>query len=259
MKEIRKYQLQELEILREFRKFCDQFHLRYYLTAGTLLGAVRHQGFIPWDDDIDIAMPRRDYNMLQKLAGKIPAGYFLQCAQTEPNFPYYFSKMRKDHTTVSEPILETIPMHQGIYIDIFPLDYCPDNDKIAMYFFKAIELFGTAILSRVSQDFTCGYEKVYMRLLEMVLSKFPNKTLHFLREQTRRIFSLFSSGKRLCTVGGHHGFPRESYCAEWFRNTVFIQFEEEDYPVPAGWMEILKNMYGDYMTPPEENQRRGHF
>ena len=259
LEEIRKYQLQELDILKEFQKFCEEFHLQYYLTAGTLLGAVRHQGFIPWDDDIDVAMPRRDYDKLQRLAKKFPSGYFLQCAQTEPNFPYYFSKIRKDHTKVSEPVLETIQMHQGIYIDIFPIDVCPDNDKIALCFFKAIELFGTAVLSRVSQNFICGYEKKYMRFFWSILRRFPNRFLHLLREWTRRFFGLFASGKRLCTVGGHHGFPGESYRREWLCERDFMQFEGNLFPVPIGWREILINMYGDYMTPPDESHRQGHF
>lgn len=256
---LRELQLEELEILVEFQQFCDRFQLQYYLTAGTLLGAIRHRGFIPWDDDIDIAMPRKDYDKLQKLAGEIPFGYFLQSFRTEPNFPYYFSKIRKNGTTVQEPILGKIEIHQGIYIDIFPLDRCPDNDKIALLFFKAMELFSAAILSRVTNGFVCGYQKKYMRIFWQILRRFPNRFLFLFREWIRRFFLCFSSGQKLCTVGGHHGFPRETYDTKWLKTTVSVQFESRQFSAPIGWDDILKNMYGDYMTPLEEEQRNGHF
>lgn len=256
---LKELQSQEFEILQEFQKFCDRFHLQYYLTAGTLLGAVRHQGFIPWDDDIDVCMPRADYNKLQKLAAELPNGYFLQSFQTEKNFPYYFSKMRKDGTNVEEPLLGKIQMHQGIYIDIFPLDKCPDHDRTALIFFKVMALLSVAVLSRGVQNFTCGYEKKIMRVLWQVLRMFPNKMLFLFREGIRVLFGFFASGDRLCTVGGAHGFPFETYRAEWFHNAVSMQFETKNFPAPEGWHEILENMYHDYMSFPKSSERKGHF
>lgn len=252
------YQRESLEILLEFQRVCQKLGLQYYLTAGTLLGAVRHKGFIPWDDDIDIAMPRKDYDRLA-LEGQnlFESQYVYQEYRTEPNFPYYFAKLRKRGTRAEEPILRAIQMEQGIYIDIFPLDRCPDSDRWATLLFKGIELLDCAVLARVSTEFVCGYQKGYMRFLWNVLRRLPNGCLFALREGTRRL--LGRSGKRLCTAGGHHGYPKETYQPEWFAETVELEFEGHSFPVPADWDALLKNMYGDYMALPPQEERQGHF
>lgn len=247
----------ELDILLEFQRLCQRLDLRYYLTAGTLLGAVRHKGFIPWDDDIDVAMPRADYDKLARLApAAVSPEYVYQEYRVEPNFPYYFAKLRKRGTRVDEPILRAIEMEQGVYIDVFPLDRCPGPRRAALLF-KAIELLDCAVLARVSTEFVCGYQKPYMRFLWSALRRLPNRALFALREGLRKL--LGTGGKDLCTVGGHHGYPRESYRAEWFDAVEELEFEGRRFPAPAGWDGLLKNMYGDYMTPPPPEERGGHF
>lgn len=254
------YQQESLEVLLEFRRVCEEIGLRYYLTAGTLLGAVRHKGFIPWDDDIDVAMPREDYDKLSKIGSKyFSEKYIYQEYHTEPNFPYYFAKLRKRGTIVEEPILRTIKMEQGCYIDIFPLDRCPDKDKVAMLFFKGIELVNCAVLARVSTEFVCGYQKSYMRFLWTVLKQFPNRWLFFAREIFRKIFGWMGTGEKICTVGGRHGYPRESYCTEWWNGTVSMEFEGHIFPAPVDWDKMLQSMYGDYMVLPPEGERTKHF
>lgn len=256
--ELRSLQLAELEILLEFQRVCEKLGLRYYLTAGTLLGAIRHKGFIPWDDDIDVAMPRKDYDRLGLEGPKFfTASYVYQEYRTEPNFPYYFAKLRKRGTMAEEPILRAIEMEQGYYIDIFPLDRCPNSDKKAILLFKGIELMDCAALARVSPEYVCGYQKPYMRLLWNVLRCLPNGGIFTLREWMRKL--LGQGGKRLCTVGGHHGYPRETYQPEWFRETVGLEFEGHIFPAPVGWDALLTNMYGGYLTPPPEEDRQGHF
>lgn len=251
-------QEQALELLLEYQRLCETLDLRYYLTAGTLLGAVRHKGFIPWDDDIDVVMPREDYDRLAQLAPQyISHEYAYQEYRTEPNFPYYFAKLRRRGTRAEEPVLRAIQMEQGYYIDIFPLDRCPDSDRVAGWLFKGIELFDCAVLARVSPEFVCGYRKLYMRGLWNVLRRLPNRWIFALREGTRKMLGL--GGRRLCTVGGHHGFPRETYRPEWFHRGVELEFEGHRFPAPGGWEALLENMYGDYMTPPPEKERQGHF
>jgi len=257
---LRYHQLEIFTILLEFQRVCEKLDLHYFLTAGTLLGAVRHKGFIPWDDDIDVAMPKSDYEMFSCQGHRLLSPeYVFQDYRTEPNFPYYFGKVRKRGTRVAEPIMESIDMEQGIYIDIFPLDICPDRDDRAVFFFKGIELLDCAVLARVSPEFVCGYKKLYMRFLWNLLRKLPNRVLFWLRERLCRTVAWRASGQKLCTVGGSHGYPRESYETEWFRETVCLDFEEGRFPAPAGWEALLTNMYGDYMTPPEERDRQGHF
>ncbi|MCI8870349.1 MAG: LicD family protein [Lawsonibacter sp.] len=255
---LRPVQLEELNLLLELRRVCGELGLRYYLTAGTLLGAVRHKGFIPWDDDIDVAMPRRDYERLAKLGPRcFHAGYIYQEYRTEPNFPYYFAKLRRRGTRAEEPVLRAIEMEQGYYIDIFPLDRCPGSDRLAKLFFKGIELLDCAVLARVSPEFVCGYQKPCVRFLWNGLRRLPNGAIFALREGVRKLSGL--GGRRLCTVGGRHGYPRETYQPEWFAQVAELEFEGISFPAPAGWEALLKNMYGDYMTPPPPEERQGHF
>jgi lipopolysaccharide cholinephosphotransferase len=258
--DIRQYQTEALSILLEFQRVCEELGLRYYLTAGTLLGAVRHGGFIPWDDDVDVAMPRRDYDRLAALGPQhFRAGYIYQEYRTEGNFPYFFAKLRKQGTRVEEPILRAIEMEQGCYIDIFPLDRCPAGDRLPVLFFKGVELLDCAVLARVSTEFVCGYQKPGMRVLWQGLRRLPNGCLFALRECLRFVMGLAHCSGRLCTVGGNHGYPRETYRSEWFAGTVPVEFEGSVFPAPTGWDALLRNMYGDYMVPPPAGERQGHF
>lgn len=258
--EIYESQQISLEILLEFRRVCETLGLRYYLTAGTLLGAVRHKGFIPWDDDIDVAMPRKDYDVFvregQKLLGE---GLFLQDYHSEPNFPRYYAKICKNETTVLIPAEQGLPIHRGVFIDIFPLDLCPENDHMAKAFFKMMELIKCALFFRIDNTFVCKYRKRYMRFLWSCLCRCPNKRLYLLWKIVRQGAERISAGERFCTVDGSHGFPAESYRAEWFSQTVELEFEGHSFPAPGGWEKLLENMYGDYMTPPPEEDRQGHF
>ena len=254
------YQQNAFEVLLEFQRVCEELGLRYYLHGGTLLGAIRHKGFIPWDDDIDVAMPREDYDKLAKAGPKyFSEGYFYQDYHTEPNFPHYFSRLRKRGAAVDTILMATIKMEHGWFIDIFPLDPCPDGDKAATRFFQGMNFFRYAILARVSTEFAYPCNKHYVRfLLFNVLKRFPNRWLFFLRECFRKTMGRFSTGNRLCTVGGAYDYPREAYRAEWWREVVPVQFEGHTFPAPDGWDTYLRSVYGDYMILPPQEERKGH-
>ena len=258
--EKRALQLKELEVLKELRRLCDKHGLRYYLTAGTLLGAVRHKGFIPWDDDVDIVMPRRDYNRLKKIARReLSEGFFYQSADTEYKCPFFFTKIRMDGTSVTEPLLEGVKIHDGCYVDVFPLDVCPMSDRRAERYFKLTRMIFCAIIARLNPDFVCEYTKGGAIFAFKLLRRMPIWLLKWLRGSVRRYYSLFSRRGRLATVDGSYGFPRESYDIEWFDEAVSLEFEGESFIAPKRYDDILTHMYGDYMTPPDESMRHGHF
>lgn len=255
-----KLQQTELEILKTFDTLCSQYDLTYFITAGTLLGAVRHQGFIPWDDDIDVVMPRKDFDRLSVVCREhLPEKYFYQSRKTDANYPFFFAKIRKNGTRVTEPTLNKIAMHTGIYIDIFPLDVCPRSDRGGRTYFKWTEQLQCAVMAKVNPDFSCGYTKRYMRLIHNLLRRLPRRLLDFLWCTTRIVIRFLCGDKRLSTACASHGYPRETYEASWFSAAVPLRFHDGSFPAPFAWDRLLQNMYGDYMTPPEENNRAGHF
>lgn len=258
--DLRKIQLASLEALKELKRLCEKHNLKYYLVAGTLLGAVRHRGFIPWDDDVDVAMPRADYNKLAKIAKKeLGDGFFYQTERTDKHSPFFFAKLRRDGIEVREHLVKDVEMHNGCYADIFPLDYCPSNEKRARRFFKLIALFNSAMIAKVSNDFVCGYEKRGARLVFSIAVKLPRWALVFLRNAVRIYYTATARRKILCTVSGSYGYPRECYLAEWFDKSAKLDFEDDAFSVPAEYDKALTHMYGDYMTPPPESERRKHF
>ena len=116
----------ELNLLVCFKEICEKHKLDYFLTGGTLLGAVRHKGFIPWDDDIDVGMPREDYETFLRVASScLPDGIFLQTRKTDPEVPFNFAKLRDSRTTFIETSIKDLDINHGVYIDIFPIDYFP--------------------------------------------------------------------------------------------------------------------------------------
>ena len=257
--EKRQIQLVELEILDEFERLCRLGGLRYYIIAGTLLGAVRHKGFIPWDDDMDVAMPRKDFERFFTFCQTALAPeFFFQSLETDQNCPFFHYKLRKNGTFVEEPGLKKIEMHKGIFIDIFPLDGCPEKDLSGKLFFKWFEQLRSGIQAQVNPDFVCGYTKSYARATHTLIKKLPRSVLIGIWKLTSRISSLCFK-KKLCTVCGRHGYPGETYQTAWYQETVFLDFEGRKLPAPAGWDAMLTNLYGDYMTPPPESERQGHF
>ena len=258
--ERRKIQLSSLDALKELKRICDKHRLRYYLVAGTLLGAVRHGGFIPWDDDVDVAMPRSDYKKLEKIARReLSDGFFYQTEKSERRYPFFFAKLRKDGRTVTESIFKETDIHNGCYVDVFPLDYCPSNERRAVRFFKLTSFFTCALIAKTSDNFVCEYTKKGALFAFSVMKKLPRCVLLFLRNAVRVYYTLTSSKKVICTVAGSYGYPRETYSAEWFAETVDLKFEDEVFTAPKEYDKALTHMYGDYMTPPPESERKGHF
>lgn len=120
----------QFNIFKEFINVCSILNLKYYMVHGSLLGTLKYNDFFPFDDDIDIAMPRKDYNTFIREGQKyLPDNLFIQCNKTEPDYPLVFSKVRDSNTAFIQPNLEKFNVNQGIYIDIFPIDNYPINNK----------------------------------------------------------------------------------------------------------------------------------
>ena len=131
----------ELEILDEFIRVCEKNQLTYFLIGGSCIGAVRHHGFIPWDDDIDVGMPREDYEKLVEIAAdELNPEYFFQNYHSEKNCGLIFGKIRKNNTILSENYSYHIHMHQGVWIDIFPYDQIGDKPELSKWDSRVISI-----------------------------------------------------------------------------------------------------------------------
>lgn len=164
---LRRLQLTQLEILRVIDGICRKHNIKYSLYGGTILGAVRHEGFIPWDDDIDICMERSEYNRFLSIWNEENhEGYLLQSKDNEPRYMQTFCKVRKDHTTFLQDEIEKNRYHTGIFVDIFPVDRISDN-KIKQLLYK---LNGVLYLL-LTKEFVPPKENVVIKMIsKMILS-----------------------------------------------------------------------------------------
>lgn len=250
----------ELEILIEVDRICNKNNISYSLDGGTLLGAIRHKGFIPWDDDIDIMMPVNDYNRFLKVCEKdLGRDFFLQTAFNDFGGSLY-AKIRKNNTTAMEDWTRNIKMHKGVWIDIFPtVGY-----KGEKYQKKC--LASAAVADWLLGD--CYYKTNFLspnfkiRLLSKALSKIPLRWRRFTAKRiTRKIF-IDSDGCKLSynvwTASAKLG-AKYLYDSAIQGEYTTALFEGHEFSIVKRYDEYLKTLYGDYMQlPPEDKRTSGH-
>ena len=243
----------QLNMLRQFVDVCRQLNLRYYLMGGTMLGAVRHGGFIPWDDDIDVGMPRQDYEVfLQKAQSLLPENLFVQTFETDPQYPANFAKIRNSDTTFVETSVKKRRMNHGVYMDIFPLDYYPDEKEKS---FENKKLLLTLRINRVYSDVHPKFTTRLASLAACVACPSVQKAL----QKREKLFRSVTSGSRIANHCGAWG-KKEIVPADWYGEGTTLAFEGIPVTVPAQYDKWLTHVYGDYMQlPPEEKRKSHHF
>jgi len=244
----------ELELLLELDRICTTLSIPYALYFGTLLGAVRHKGFIPWDDDVDVVMLREDYErFLRESQSLLPDHYFLQTMDTDPEYPYTFAKIRDSRTTFIEAPLAQRRMNHGIYIDIFPLDGVPNDPRIRR--------LGWYLLSAVGRmSFLKGFEEKFAP--RSFLERGIIRVLPFSDRSLLKLYSKLISimGSRKTSFVAHSSFPsiaikRLVYRKDWVLETTPTEFEGHFFPAPRDFDGPLRSVYGNYMTPPPAEKR----
>jgi lipopolysaccharide cholinephosphotransferase len=242
-----------------FVSLCEKHNLCYFFTGGTLLGAVRHKGFIPWDDDIDVGMLRKDYEKLIYICKKEqPAGYFLQEARTYGKYWHTYAKLRKDNTLVLEnnppPFIPN--EHRGVDIDIFPYD-ATSSDKIIQ--------IQSAILKKIrfllfeKRGYKSKSSALKLIIKQSIAGILPFSFLHWL---SRKISQYNPEAKeKLSGLGGSCPGLQETYPREVIFPLAKLEFEFNHsgtggyYCVPNNWDYFLTHFYGDYMRLPPEDKR----
>ncbi|MBQ4105736.1 MAG: LicD family protein [Clostridia bacterium] len=260
-KTLRKLQQTELEILKEIDRICRKHNLRYYIVGGTLIGAVRHGGFIPWDDDIDISMPREDFDKLCKIsAEELSDKYFLQTYKKEKDCYFYYAKVRMEGTYFGEDKFEHMSIHKGIFIDIFPLDYIPQNTAMQKIIFRGFSCLGGFICSKAkTTEFLYKNMSlpfiVTFRLIQCIL---PKKVFLGMRTILGKLSNAFSKKNLYASLSGFHGYPMEIAPKEWWGDGCDIEFEDVTVRAPSQYHTLLTHMFGDYMQLPPEEERVNH-
>ena len=246
--QVREIQNMLLEMLREIDAVCRKHHIEYQLFAGSALGAVRHSGFIPWDDDLDIIMSRADYerflaSAIDELDGEL---YFLQCEYSE-HFPMFYSKLRRNGTTYMERYIpRDKKMHQGVFVDIFPMDNLSDCDVVARLQFYASKIVIAKCLRKRGYATDSAKKKLFMAACALLpLKPFARFVQRKKDAGSKRVHSFF---------GGSSRYEKSIYPRSVLRTST-LKFEDGCYPVSAEWDRLLTILYGDYMTLPPEDQR----
>lgn len=255
---LRRLQLTQLEILKVFDGFCRAHDLKYSLYAGSLLGAVRHQGFIPWDDDLDVCMERAEYERFIDLWTKDPvAGFVLQNKENSRYFDQSFTKLRKDHTTFLQEEKEIGNHHTGIFLDIFPMDRIPGG-KGKRAVFKA----RCMVYQLLTREFVPPKGNPVVKLGSGVILKcVPKSARPKLREGLLKQITKFNADPALETVFIESmatvGRPHTAHLAEGY---VELPFEDGVFPCFAQWQDYLTCKFGNYMEfPPEEERVWKHY
>lgn len=248
----------QLEMALEVKGICQSHNIKYFLIAGTLLGAVRHNGFIPWDDDLDIGMFREEYEKFINTAQKeMNKEYFLQTWDTDSGFAMPYAKIRKKGTKFIEQNSSESDLHNGIYIDIFPFDNVPKSD-----FKKKLQNRTTYVLKRmilIKQGYEVWEKQEYLKKfiyksLNLIVKPISlNKLKDILYKEM--IKYNYHASDYVVTFGGSYGYWKETIKRSWVDNLTTIKFEEEELSCPKYFKEYLIYFYGDYMTPPQEDKR----
>jgi len=261
LEELHGYTLDALKFIDEV---CRENNLTWFLSGGSALGAVRHQGFIPWDDDADIMFPRADYErFLEIMAEREAQGrngvYRFGSVHNRSDWTFPFARVWNGNTRVVYQKLNEAPT--GVFIDIYPMDGLPDSMLRTKLYYMRIRLLFFFLLCRIRKGFKDGEGKIAMKkLLAWLLKPVKPRSICACIDRLARRRDFNKSNYVGCTVLSHY-MERERFERRHFESMERLPFEGVDLPVPNGVDAYLRSLYGDYMTPPPASAQNagGHL
>ena len=256
-----KFKEKLIETFIEFDKVCKENNIRYFVSGGTLIGAVRHHGFIPWDDDIDVVMLPEDYEKFCSLKGKLGEHYDIIDDRDDNYWLLLLAKFVDKRTTLWE--LEEYPCVTGVYIDIFPLYECNSSnalelkscyDKCSVNLKRAMKHHSfKKILSLILEGHFSTLKEVFKDILY-----YKPKFSIYKKEYIRYVTEVKNTrGDKYISLEGDYK-EKEIYKKEWFDKTISLQFENIEVEASANYVEILTHVFGDYMQLPPVEKRISH-
>lgn len=245
----------ELGNLQQFSRLCSTLQLPYFLMGGSLLGAIRHHGFIPWDDDVDVGLLRADYDRLLAAAPRYLANthYFLQTPQSDPNYALAYAKLLDRHTYIEEKN-NVNNARKGVFIDIFPLDRIPDDPALQREQITRFQWLNTRLLLQLRYHLV----STPLRKLQPPLDSDQLADAQRLKAQREAIMTDYQLDQRFTHVknlSSQYGYDKEVLSVEQVTQLTSVRFEHLWLQAPRDYDTILTDMYGDYRQLPPENQR----
>ena len=260
---MREVQLIELEILKEVARVCDANGIDYFLDSGTALGAFRHGGFIPWDDDIDIGMTRANYDKFLEIApSQLGKEFFLQVRKKDKSSPYIYAKVRKHGTVFMEWSIRSIKMHHGIFVDIFPYDNVPEDEVKRARFLRKCQILHRIFMLRSIPDRSEKSAKsvkysiiaALRRVLHWMSKIIP---ISLIENSVNSLFQKYNQTQTeylaCLTFGEIFVYKREDLFP-----VRDIKFEDQYFKCVNNMEQYLTKLYGDYLKLPPEDERGGH-
>lgn len=264
--DFRGFQVMQLSLLDEFARICEQNNLKYFMIGGTLLGAIRHQGFIPWDPDIDVAMLRADYDKFLHVCNSSTNAdrFFLATYHNEPDHYSPHARFHLNHTEIvsSDKRYDRYKYHKGVYMDIFPLDDAPDDKYKQTKQAKRIETIRKIIYYKqavVYEKKASFVKKVAKSILRLCMKAISLKYLQKAMEKTMKKYDVGGHSSLVGHMTSHYDYQRVLYPRTVYCEPRKYLFEGKEYCGPNDAKTYLQQLYGDYMKLPSEEKQNEFY
>lgn len=264
---IKESQFRSYNILKFISQACLKNNLKFYLAWGTLIGAVRHDGFIPWDDDVDVFMPRDDYVKFIQFMKKNETAPF-KLYSIENRNDYFFSLVRVvDAQTIIKGERKDIEKQCdcGIFVDVYPIDFYGKDKNEAELFFNRQQRCEWLKELALQDGFTYSKSSKWLSIIKYPIFRYAQKRgykyfYNKMEDRAKNLVLVKDKAAFCCSCYGSGGMSAQSliFPAKWFSDVLYHKFEDSVFPIPIGYDPLLRQVYGDYMTLPPEDERAGH-